>query len=259
MKQTTDAPTPVSTEDQKSEFAPGFVRWMVTLTVLTLSFVFLNSFVFERSGFSFISPIPWSTAGGLILQQALTQFSGGHPEVASLAVRLGMLGGLLLAVVLAPTAFFFSWRKLLIGEKKGSVRPANIGFIVGGVVVLFYALSVGFGAILQQKFFGSMQATQALGENRDAMIHELRVISLDAYQYKILPRSLGGGAGSYSGYDIPADMRKSEDASYRIVSVGDSILTLEGASARYNGAAAEAVYGGDGTMKGPFAFRGAFQ
>ena len=259
MNQKTEPRSPVGTSERKSEFTPGFVRWMVTLTILTLAFVFLNNFVFVRFGLPEITPIPWATAGGLIVKQGLTLFSGGTPEVPSLAIRLGILFGLLLAFVLGPTAFFFSWRKLTLERQEGAVRPANIGFILGGVVLLFYVLSVGLGSIVQHKSFVSMQSAQELGGNRDGIIAGLSRVSLDAYQYKILPRSMGGGGGSYSGYDIPEPLRKSDAGTVQIVSVSDSAITLSGTSARYTGASMKAVYGPNGTMTGPFEFQGVFR
>jgi hypothetical protein len=259
MNHKTDPPVPVSAGEQKSEFMPGFVRWMVTLTVLTLAFVFLSNFVFVRFNIPEFSPLPWVAAGGLVVNQGLTLFSGGSPEVPSMAIRVGILIGLLLAFVVGPAVFFFSWRKLLIGEKSRIVRPANIGFILGGVVLLFYVLTAGVGAIVQHKVFRSMQAAQALGENRDGIIGDMRLLSLDAYQYKILPKSLGGGNGSYSGYDIPERLQKSEFGTYQIVAVSDSVITFFGASRQCEGASVQGSYGPESAMKGPFDFHGEFR
>ena len=54
--------------------------------------------------------------------------------------------------------------------------------ILGGIIVGI-AIAVGIAQ------FGS----ESISSNKDGLINDLNNLSINAYQYKILPRSMGGG------------------------------------------------------------------
>ena len=54
--------------------------------------------------------------------------------------------------------------------------------ILGGIIIGI-AIAVGIAQ------FGS----ESISSNKDGLINDLNNLSINAYQYKILPRSMGGG------------------------------------------------------------------
>jgi beta-alanine degradation protein BauB len=56
--------------------------------------------------------------------------------------------------------------------------------------------------------------TVSVESNRDAIIKDLNNLAAFSYQYRIRPKSMGGGEGLYDGFAIPPKMRTNESASY---------------------------------------------
>jgi hypothetical protein len=52
---------------------------------------------------------------------------------------------------------------------------------------------------------------------KDAVINDLNNLAAHAYQYRIRPVSMGGGGGTYAGYQIPVKMISNGNASYSCV------------------------------------------
>jgi hypothetical protein len=105
-----------------------------------------------------------------------------------------------------------------------------------------------------------MRSAQALGEDRDWVIHGIYRVSLNAYQYKILPKSFGGGGGSYVGYRIPDEFAKTKYGEYTATDETDSTLTISGSSLDFQGASIRGVYGPDGKLRRTgFTFIGQYQ
>ena len=55
------------------------------------------------------------------------------------------------------------------------------------------------------------------------MICELNLLALDAAQYNILPKQLGGGGRSFVGYSVPQTSAKTEEASYMVTETRNAI------------------------------------
>ncbi|HAL56325.1 MAG TPA: hypothetical protein DCP63_07590 [Bacteroidetes bacterium] len=87
------------------------------------------------------------------------------------------------------------WREPIAHEEE------NIGATVAFVLVVEMKEGV-------QKEKGMMEA------NRDAIINDLNNLSAQVYQYRIRPRSMGGGHGSYIGFSLPARLKTNRNASY---------------------------------------------
>jgi len=62
--------------------------------------------------------------------------------------------------------------------------------------------------------------------HRDGISFGLINIAANAYQYKIRPSTLGGGAGRYTGYHIPSKMSSSNNASFSVTVFSDSIVLV---------------------------------
>ncbi len=76
--------------------------------------------------------------------------------------------------------------------------------IILGVIIVGIAIAVGL----------SLFSAQSIQSNKDAIINDLNNIAAHAYQYRIRPASMAGGAGSYVGYSIPTKMATNANATY---------------------------------------------
>jgi hypothetical protein len=95
--------------------------------------------------------------------------------------------------------------------------------IILGVIVVGIAIAVG---ITQ---FGA-QSTNA---NKDAVTSSLVALSSSAYEFKIRPRTLGGGSNSYVGYTIPSKMLSDDNGTYTLNSAPTATqVVFSGASAQ---------------------------
>ena len=74
-------------------------------------------------------------------------------------------------------------------------------------------------------------AAGGVEENIDAVINDLNNLSAYAYQYRIRPKSMGGGQGSYTGLKIPEKMVKNTNATYEILAAKDSLVQYKATSA----------------------------
>ncbi len=58
---------------------------------------------------------------------------------------------------------------------------------------------------------------------KDAMMNDLNNLAANCYQYRIRPISMGGGGGSFLGYQIPAKLAINDNASYSCIISPDTI------------------------------------
>jgi len=78
-----------------------------------------------------------------------------------------------------------------------------------------------FGVLVDWGYSGRLQEPEKPGattvqENKEAMINDLNNLAAVSYQYRIRPRSMGGGQGSYMGFELPQALRVNENATYSI-------------------------------------------
>jgi len=98
--------------------------------------------------------------------------------------------------------------------------------IILGVIIVGIAIGVGISQ------FGA-QSTNA---NKDAVTSSLVALSSNAYEFKIRPRTLGGGSNSYVGYTIPSKMLADDNGTYALSGAPTATqVTFTGTSAQ-NGA-----------------------
>ena len=92
--------------------------------------------------------------------------------------------------------------------------------IILGVIVVGIAIAVGISQ------FGA-HSTQA---NKDGVTSSLVNVAANAYQYRIRPATMGGGANSYSGYAIPSKMASDDNGTYTLTSASATTCVLKGTS-----------------------------
>jgi hypothetical protein len=92
--------------------------------------------------------------------------------------------------------------------------------IILGVIIVGIAIAVGISQ------FGA-HSTQA---NKDGVTSSLVNIAANAYQFKIRPTTMGGGAGSYVGYSIPSKMGSDDNGTYAAGTIVSNSIQLTGTS-----------------------------
>src|SRR5271157_22843 len=85
--------------------------------------------------------------------------------------------------------------------------------IILGVIIVGIAIAVGL----------SLFSAQSVQSNRDAIINDLNNLAAQAYQYRIRPTSMAGGAGSYVGFTIPTKMQTNENGTYTATPTANTI------------------------------------
>lgn len=97
----------------------------------------------------------------------------------------------------------------------------QIMLVILGVIIVGIAIAVGIAQ------FGS----ESVSSNKDALINDLNNLSINAYQFKMLPTSMGGGSGSYTRYTIPLKLQSNADGTFAVSTVAAARLTFVATSA----------------------------
>ena len=131
------------------------------------------------------------------------EMDSGHApaRIASIAV--------LLASSVAGYFMFFKWPSYDSGERAGLA----FAWILG--IVVFFVVSLS-----------DVPSTESPQSNRDAIINDLNNIAAQAYQYRIRPKSMGGGNGSYRGLKIPTRMQSNANGSYACLPSANEVTFL---------------------------------
>jgi len=101
---------------------------------------------------------------------------------------------------------------------------------------------------------GKSKASVTASENRDAMLSDLNNQVADSYQYKIRPKSMKGGGGSYIGYKVNPKGpwgKLNPNGVYRVVKATDKSITFEGKSLVIKGAKLTLTADENGMVTGP--------
>ncbi len=121
--------------------------------------------------------------------------------------------------------------------------------IILGVIIVGIAIAVGL----------SLFSAQSIQSNKDAIINDLNNIAAHAYQFRIRPASMAGGAGSYVGYTIPTKMASNANATYTCAPTA-SAVTFTAVSANNSANTVTAKIDTDGKfVQSGWAYTGDFQ
>ncbi|MDI6804413.1 MAG: hypothetical protein QME58_11305 [Bacteroidota bacterium] len=126
--------------------------------------------------------------------------------------------------------------------------------IILGVIIVGIAIAVGITMFSA----GSVQSA------KDAIINDMNNLAANAYQHRIRPASMSGGAGAYDAslggqaYAIPTKLQITENANYMTTPpvVGADAVTFTGTHLDYG--TVEATVGVDGKLTG-WAYTGQFE
>jgi hypothetical protein len=174
--------------------------------------------------------------------------------------RLALLADMLVVFVLGPTLLLMSWRKRTLAKEHMAKSPTlslwTLLFVVGGVIsfgVMIPAIPI---AIIQRSVATSLFHAQAVQTNKDFMINDLNFIALYAHQHRILPKSMGGGEGSYLGFSASRELVSTENGDY-VVTPSPEQCAIKATSKLYPSAAISVVVNEAGNLRewtytGPF-------
>ncbi len=114
----------------------------------------------------------------------------------------------------------------------------QIILIILGVIIVGIAIAVGL----------LLFAGENIQSNKDAMINDINTIAENAFQFRIRPRSMGGGSGSYSGWAIPIRMKTNENGLYSESGGNATGIVIYGKSADIASNTVNASIGSDGRV-----------
>lgn len=220
----------MDSSDTGPEFRPYFPSFLFFFTTVALVIIYIMNFnttnrapVFRELFFVF----PWVKAGGLTIANGFSEFSGKTPEPVSTANYLLTIFSLIVVYVVAPTLFFFRWREHRLEKLQNPVlpyQPLTVSFIVGAVLLLYVVIPTIPTAIIQPMTFENLKEAQALATNRDRLFNGINAIAMNARQYRILPKRLGGGEGTYKGYALPYEMMSTQEGTFTMRATDDEVI-----------------------------------
>ncbi len=182
-------------------------------------------------GLQIDSPLvyPWITVGNTTLMAAFRGFGERIPGI--LSVKIYLLAGILIAFVMCPTFLLFGWRRRRLARMSGAFAPGrslrdmpSIGYAFCGVVVSFVVVIIGPLTALQVTQTASRCESETTRLLRYETTTELNFILDDVLQYRLLPKEVGGGSGSYLGYAIPANLARTDKAEYTATVNADKVI-----------------------------------
>ncbi|HZY10753.1 MAG TPA: hypothetical protein VFF29_06320 [Bacteroidota bacterium] len=112
--------------------------------------------------------------------------------------------------------------------------------IILGVIIVAIAIAIGIA------FFNA----QLISSNKDGIIEHLNTIATHAFTYAMRPLILGGGDGSFEGYQIPTGYASNIHGTYSLVVNASrsrknkqkrGALTIEGVSSKGYGTVKMAI------------------
>ena len=124
--------------------------------------------------------------GGRTIANSLRAFSGQSAVMAPIAIRAATLMLVLISMVVCPTIFLIEWRRRRLKDKANTGRPP---LRISGLLYTFcgWITIVSGAGLIPVAYFSEVTTAdlrhrQAIQENRDQMINELNLLSVDAAQ-----------------------------------------------------------------------------
>lgn len=251
------------------EISAWKIRWLVAFTFATIGLAreYYDPSSSRTTLYSFHTN-PAFTAAGVTIAEGIDEFSGTIGETPYARGYYYIFLCLVVVWIVGPTILLFSGR-YLSSENMAQAEPhwgrrvmANIGFVIGGFLVLAILIPSIPQSVQVYRVYQSIQKGQAIKSHKDDLLGScVAMVNYDAYQYKILPRELGGGGNSYEGYRIsagtfPDDI--SRKASVIIEEISPNKITVRVDSKMYPGASIENTLDSSGVASG-YAYTGIFQ
>ena len=123
----------------------------------------------------------------------------------------------LITFLIAPILGISAWvmaNRDLRKIREGTLPATAHGVTKTGKILGIFSTFIVPPFILLIAVLYSIFTAQSRSISKDAIINDLNNLCAHAYQYRIHPESMGGGQGSYHGYEIPAKMSQNENGRY---------------------------------------------
>ena len=101
------------------------------------------------------------------------------------------------------------------------------------------------------------RAASPVQSNKDAIINDLNNLAAFAYQYRIRPQEMGGGAGSYTGFKIPEKIKQNDNAAFEAEVVDKDHIQFKATSIKGFGSVIETI--DESGRMGNWKYTGQFQ
>jgi len=85
------------------------------------------------------------------------------------------------------------------------------------------------------------RASSPVQDNKDAIINDLNNLAALSFQYRIRPKEMGGGAGSYTGFKIPEKMKQNDNATFEAEVIDKDHVQFKATSAKGFGSVMETI------------------
>lgn len=231
-----------SEKGQRRSFTNKFLLQICILTFLALAAMVLVERValsrlqrYSRVQIDMPLALPWISAADA------TMYSLAREASAPRAVGLYILSGVLVVFILCPTVFLFGWRKRRL-EQPSSIPPedrpigtSSLAYVFSGIVTCFIALAVVPLAVVTDVSQKSRCESETARMLRYNVSNEIDFIAANAFQFRLLPKNLGGGEGTYAGYKIPEKLARTDFAEYTATAKPDTLeLRAESATCASN-------------------------
>lgn len=263
MRQKTELPGSAP----RQELPNAYLLSLVAATAIVLLLVFVGPLVlshpFKLFHIEGRGPLPWLfpwvLGSAQTIANGLTEFSGRSLQPVDPTIYLESLLSILLFGVIAPTL------ALLLMGKNISAIPKALRLVSAIVVVTLAVIVIPTGYVSYRTRV-AVRSAQAVQVNKDRMINELNTIAWKLREYRIVPKALGGGGGSVTGYVLPAGLAQTDNATY-VVRVmhppstetpGAVMATLHATSRKFAGAEVDVAILENGGMR-EWTYTGAFQ
>jgi hypothetical protein len=229
----------------EKEFAPGFLPLLILFTLVVLVGVVVSEnqvgWLYnpeskpQYSGLPLFNYFPAIYPSFVAITNVVHTY---NPQLEltftpSIIIKIGLLGSIIGVYCIIPTIFFFQWRRRRIENTSFStISPLSFsGFSYVFSIVIIASIVAMMIMVTKRNLFSEwdQESFQEINLNRASIINELNLIQLDAYQYRILPKELGGGNGTYSGFVLSPERTKTQNGVYT-VTTSDNQLTIEARS-----------------------------
>jgi hypothetical protein len=234
---------------RKINTSPNLLRW-VCATVLGTAVYFLWFRSYAESD------LPWNAAFFLTINEAIRMYAGDSFNGGDLDLRYRMLAILVVGYAVIPTLFLYSWRRIF-REQMAATVGHSVMFILTGAITFVLFVPSFWEAIERHDVAKKTEVSFAMQNEKEELMQDIGRLAYDAYVYRLLPSSAGGGNNSFVGYRPPAGAASSSGSQYEVTHIDNSVIRFRGMSAVYLGSAVSAEIDSTGQIKN-FAYEGLF-
>ena len=164
---------------------------------------------------------------------------GPSPTRVSRQGRGGVILGFGIAalLVLGPFLGIPAWvmghrdlKRIKTGEIDSQDKTSTQVGMILGIVGTFFSPATLFFVGMFIAIALSLIAAHSVQADKDAMMAEAGNIAVAAHQYFERPRDENGGGGSYAGFALPEDLRRTKFGAYQVQVVSPQRLQIIGSS-----------------------------